>query len=102
MAETKDFKKKEGGRPRYENRSGGNSGGYSKRRVYLRRKVCRFCVDKSLKINYKEFEILRRFTTDGGKIIPKRISGNCSKHQRMLSKAIKVARAIALLPYTKN
>lgn len=74
----------------------------SKRKVYMRRKVCRFCSDKRLNINYKEIDILRRFITEGGKIIPRRISGNCAKHQRDLANAIKVARAVALLPYVKS
>jgi len=73
-----------------------------KRRVYMRRKVCRFCTDKSMKIDYKHPEILRRFTTEGGKIIPRRISGNCAKHQRMLANAIKRARYIAFLPFVKK
>jgi small subunit ribosomal protein S18 len=82
------------------NRSqGGNSGG--KRRVYMRRKVCRFCADKNLKIDYKETDTLRRFITEGGKIIPRRITGNCAKCQRRLTLAVKQARAIALLPYVK-
>lgn len=67
----------------------------------FRRKICKFCVDKSLKIDYKEVDTLRRFITEGGKIIPKRMSGNCSKHQRRVAAAIKVARAIAFLPYVK-
>lgn len=71
-----------------------------KRRVFLTRKVCRFCTDKSLTIDYKEFKTLRFFTTERGKIIPRRISGNCAKHQRQLTMAIKRARQIALLPYT--
>lgn len=74
----------------------------SRKKMYLRRKVCRFCSDKNLKIDYKEVDLLRRFVTEGGKIIPKRISGNCSKHQRELAAAVKVARAIALLAYVKN
>lgn len=80
----------------------GGGGGFSKKRMYFRKKVCRFCVDKNLKIDYKEVDILRRFVTEGGKIIPKRISGNCSKHQRQLSNEIKRARAVALLPYVKK
>lgn len=70
-----------------------------KRRVYHRRKVCRFCADKNLDIEYKEPKTLRNFTTERGKIIPRRISGTCAKHQRKLTLAIKRARAIALLPY---
>lgn len=74
----------------------------NRRRMYSRKKVCRFCANKHLKLDYKEVETLRRFTTEGGKIIPRRISGNCSKHQRMLASEIKKARAIALLPYVKS
>ncbi|MBW1699764.1 MAG: 30S ribosomal protein S18 [Deltaproteobacteria bacterium] len=75
------------------------SSGAKRRRIYHRRKVCRFCADSSLVIDYKEVRTLRHFTTERGKIIPKRISGTCSKHQRQLSQAIKRARTIALLPY---
>lgn len=70
-----------------------------KRRVYHRRKVCRFCADSNLEINYKEPKTLRYFITERGKIIPRRISGCCAKHQRALTHAIKRARTIALLPY---
>ncbi len=70
-----------------------------RRRVYHRRKVCRFCADKSLTMDYKEPKTLRNFTTERGKIIPRRISGTCAKHQRKLTLAIKRARTIALLPY---
>jgi small subunit ribosomal protein S18 len=74
-------------------------GGYRKKRVYHRRKVCRFCADKTLTINYKDVKTLKYFTTERGKIIPRRISGACAKHQRSLTHAIKRARTIALLPY---
>ncbi len=70
-----------------------------KRRVYHRRKVCRFCADKTLKIDYKDPRTLKYFITERGKIIPKRISGCCAKHQRSVSQAIKRARTIALLPF---
>ena len=70
-----------------------------KRRVYHRRKVCRFCADASMEINYKDPKSLRYFTTERGKIIPRRISGTCAKHQRSLTVAIKRARTIALLPF---
>ena len=73
----------------------------NRKKMFSRKKVCRFCVDKTLKIDYKEVDTLRRFITEGGKIIPKRMSGNCSKHQRRSAAAVKVARAIALLPYVK-
>ena len=72
--------------------------GPRKKRTFQRRKVCRFCADKSLAIDYKEPRTLRYFISERGKIIPRRISGNCSKHQRDISEAIKRARNIALLP----
>lgn len=71
-----------------------------KRRTFHRRKVCRFCVDGELKIDYKDSKTLRYFVTERGKIVPRRISGNCAKHQRALTLAIKRARQIALLPFT--
>ena len=65
-----------------------------------RRKVYNFCVDHLDEIDYKDVAKLRRFTTERGKILPRRISGTCAKHQRKLTLAIKRARAIALLPFT--
>ena len=65
-----------------------------------RRKVCTFCVDKVEHIGYKDVAKLRRFITERGKILPRRISGNCAKHQRQVTVAIKRARNIALLPFT--
>ncbi|NVL91133.1 MAG: 30S ribosomal protein S18 [Desulfobacterales bacterium] len=70
-----------------------------KRRLFRRRKICRFCADSSLAIDYKDPRTLRFFTTERGKIIPRRVSGNCAKHQRQLTTAIKRARTIALMPY---
>lgn len=70
-----------------------------KRRIFRRRKVCRFCADSSFTVDYKNARTLRLFTTERGKIIPRRISGNCAKHQRELTTAIKRARTIALMPY---
>jgi small subunit ribosomal protein S18 len=70
-----------------------------KKRIYHRRKVCRFCADTSMAINYKDPKALKYFLTERGKIIPRRISGSCAKHQRQLTHAIKRARTIALLPY---
>lgn len=67
-----------------------------------RRKVCQFCVDKVEHIDYKEIGRLRRYINERGKILPRRMSGTCAKHQRQLSIAIKRARAIALLPYTAD
>ncbi|SMC26553.1 SSU ribosomal protein S18P [Desulfacinum hydrothermale DSM 13146] len=71
-----------------------------RRRIFRRRRVCRFCADSSLKIDYKDAKTLRYFLTERGKIIPRRISDNCAKHQRQLTLAIKRARQMALLPYT--
>lgn len=65
-----------------------------------KKKVCSFCVDKIESIDYKDVPKLRRYTTERGKILPRRISGNCAKHQRQLTVAIKRARMIALLPFT--
>jgi small subunit ribosomal protein S18 len=70
-----------------------------KRRSGLRRKkVCRFCVDK-LDIDYKDVKSLHFYTSERGKIIPRRISGNCARHQRRLTSAVKRARNIALMPF---
>ena len=71
-----------------------------RRRLIARRKVCRFCADKILKIDYKDTKVLAQFLTERGKITPSRITGNCAHHQRLLTTAIKRARSIALLPFT--
>ena len=76
-----------------------NERGSYRRKIYHRRKICRFCADNSLEINYKDSKNLRYFITERGKIIPRRISGTCARHQRQLTRAIKRARTIALLPY---
>jgi small subunit ribosomal protein S18 len=65
-----------------------------------RRRICAFCVDKVDHIDYKDVFKLRKYITERGKILPRRISGNCAKHQRQVTLAIKRARHIALLPYT--
>jgi small subunit ribosomal protein S18 len=65
-----------------------------------RRKVCNFCVDKIEQVDYKETGRLRRYLSERGKILPRRISGNCARHQRQLTVAIKRARQVALLPYS--
>jgi len=67
-------------------------------KVFFKKKVCKFCAQK-LKIDYKDADTLRRFITERGKILPRRITGTCAKHQRALALAIKQARSIALLPY---
>jgi len=76
-------------------KSAGNAG---PKRKYYRRKVCKICVGK-VKLDYKDPDTLRRFTTERGKILPRRITGTCAKHQRQLAREIKRARALALLPF---
>jgi small subunit ribosomal protein S18 len=76
---------------------GGEEGG---RRGFGRRKVCRFCADKNLKVDYKDQGQMKYFLTERGKIIPRRISGNCAKHQREVATAVKRGRMLAILPYT--
>jgi small subunit ribosomal protein S18 len=79
----------------------GRGGDRGKRRGGGRRKrVCRFCADKALRIDYKDPYSLRYFITDRGRIVPRRISGTCAKHQRRVSQAIKRARNVALMPFT--
>jgi small subunit ribosomal protein S18 len=68
----------------------------------VRRKVCRFCAEKVRDVDYKQIQILRTFTTDTGKILSARITGNCASHQRQLTRAIKRARNLALLPYVSR
>ncbi len=74
----------------------------SNRQYYRRRKVCKFCVEKIDSINYKDVKLLSQFVPERAKILPRRISGVCSPHQRQLSDAIKKARSIALLPFTTD
>lgn len=78
-------------------RSGGRWGGG---RFVARRKVCTFCANKSTRIDYKDVNLLGRYLTDRAKILPRRRTGNCARHQRALAAAIKRARYLALLPYT--
>jgi small subunit ribosomal protein S18 len=88
------------GRPDGGESRSGERGGRGGRRPGGRRKVCRFCADKSLAVDYKDVRTLQSFITEGGKIVPSRTSGNCAKHQRQLAVAIKRARVIALLPFS--
>ncbi|MBV8374028.1 MAG: 30S ribosomal protein S18 [Candidatus Eremiobacteraeota bacterium] len=67
-----------------------------------KRKPCNFCSDKVLDISYRDLTRLKKFVSERGKIVPRRISGNCAKHQRMLTVAIKRARVIAFLPYVSE
>jgi small subunit ribosomal protein S18 len=70
------------------------------RRYFARPKICQFCADKHLAIDYKQADVLRRFVTEEGKIRPRRQTGTCARHQRILAGAVKRARHIGLLPYT--
>ncbi|MBO4532627.1 MAG: 30S ribosomal protein S18 [Treponema sp.] len=75
--------------------------GRAKGKTYFRKKVCRFCANKA-KIDYKDADVLRRYMTERGKILPRRITGTCAKHQREVAKAIKRARSISLLPFVAD
>lgn len=85
----------------YESRPprGGDSKTPVQRVPTFKRKSCRFCFQRDLRIDYKQVELLERFITERGKILPRRITGTCSKHQRALANAIKRARILALLPF---
>ena len=82
-------------------RPGGGPGGSREggRKYFRRKKVCKFCVEKIEAINYKDVRLLAQFVAESGKIVPRRLTGVCTPHQRRLSSAIKQARNIALLPY---
>jgi len=73
-----------------------------KRGGMRRKKVCQFCADKADGIDYKETDKLKKYITERGKILPKRITGTCAMHQRQVTRAIKRARIVALLPYTAD
>ena len=75
---------------------GGREGG---RKFFRRKKVCKFCVEKIDDINYKDVRLLQQFVAERGKIVPRRLTGVCTTHQRRLTRAIKQARNIALLPF---
>ncbi|MBF0136550.1 MAG: 30S ribosomal protein S18 [Magnetococcales bacterium] len=95
-----------GGAPGYGGNNGtggapgaGGEGGRFRRPFFRRRKVCLFCADKTVRIDYKDPKLLLRFITERGKMVPSRITGVCAPHQRALAKAIKRARNLALLPF---
>ena len=73
---------------------------FNRKRRKRRPKVCHFCVDKIEHVDYKEIEKLKKYITERGKIVPRRVTGTCAKHQRQLTVAIKRARNMALLPFT--
>jgi small subunit ribosomal protein S18 len=84
-------------------REGGDDGGESSGRPpRFRKKVCRFCQDKNNSIDYKRADILDHYITERGKILPRRVTGTCSKHQRTVAREIKKARIIALLPFVEK
>ncbi|MBL7684555.1 MAG: 30S ribosomal protein S18 [Deltaproteobacteria bacterium] len=74
----------------------------SRKRSFTRRRACRFCTDSEFKMDYKNPKLLSLFVTERGKIIPRRISGNCALHQRHLTTSVKQARVMALLPFTST
>ena len=80
-------------------RPGGPGGREGGRKYFRRKKVCKFCVEKIEAINYKDVRLLAQFVAESGKIVPRRLTGVCTPHQRRLSTAIKQARNIALLPF---
>jgi small subunit ribosomal protein S18 len=82
-------------------RPGGGSGGPREggRKYFRRKKVCKFCVEKIESVNYKDVRMLAQFVAESGKIVPRRLTGVCTPHQRRVSRAIKQARNIALLPF---
>ena len=79
--------------------SGPREGGPGGRKYFRRKKVCKFCTEKIEAINYKDVRLLAQFVAESGKIVPRRLTGVCTPHQRRLSSAIKQARNIALLPF---
>jgi small subunit ribosomal protein S18 len=95
--------RREGGGPGGGGPGGGGPGGggprRGKRQYFRKKKVCRFCVERVDFIDYKKVELLQPFVQERGKILPRRITGTCSRHQRWLGEAIKRARNIALLPF---
>jgi small subunit ribosomal protein S18 len=74
----------------------------TRKKVFFRKKVCRLCENKNEKADYKDIKLLRNFITERGKIIPRRVSGNCAPHQRQLTVCIKQARNIAFIPFAEK
>jgi len=87
-------------RPGGDNRRDGNRRYDRRPRRGRRRKVCNFCIDKAKSVDYKDVAKLSKYITERGKILPRRVTGNCAKHQRQVTEAIKRARNVALMPYT--
>ena len=100
MAEQPTQQHPPAGPPAREHREGPPSGARRPKRQYFRKKkVCRFCIERVDFIDYKKVEMLQPFVQERGKVLPRRMTGTCSKHQRWLGEAIKRARNIALLPF---
>ena len=95
-----DRDRQDRGDPQLDGRDGDDRRG-GKGKVFFKKKVCKFCIQK-MKIDYKDADTLHRFITERGKILPRRITGTCAKHQRALALAIKRARNIALLPFVAD
>jgi small subunit ribosomal protein S18 len=89
----------QGARPPRTGPGGGPGGPRGERKYFRRKKVCKFCTEKIDAIDYKDYRLLGQFVAESGRIVPRRLSGVCTPHQRRLSKAIKQARNIALLPF---
>lgn len=81
---------------------GGRPTRYNKNRFFFKKKVCFFCKNKEVVLDYKDVELMRRFIAESGKISPRRFTGTCAKHQRQLSTEIKKARQMALIPFTER
>lgn len=81
-------------------RKTGRGDAQSVKKVYQKKKICRFCADAAIVIDYKDARLLKPFVSERGKIMPSRITGNCAKHQRIITEAVKRARVVALLPFT--
>ncbi|HTG01474.1 MAG TPA: 30S ribosomal protein S18 [Nitrospirota bacterium] len=104
-----EFKPRPAGPPRSGDRPDARRGDKDERgsrpsqgrkRFQVRKKVCRFCVDKTPFIDYKDVKTLKFFITERGKILPRRISGNCARHQREMTVAVQRCRNIALIPFS--
>lgn len=100
--ERKFYHRPEGGSSGSDTRRSDQKTDMNPRMPKFKKKLCRFCIDKEMKIDYKGWETLGRFITDRGKILPRRVTGTCARHQRELSNAIKRARHIALIPYIEK
>ena len=88
------------GNRKFNNRNNNNDDDSMPRQRRIKKKVCAFCADKNLVIDYKDSDKLKKFVSEKGKILPRRVTGLCAKHQREMTLAVKRARHIALLPYT--